>query len=302
MLKNNQRNITEVPTSHPGKGKRRSRVIVLNALLCLFSLSGIISGTTAWFSSNKTVEVTGSSFTVSTPDDLVFDLYYLDTFTVSGNTKNGNYNPEINRFAGYEANSYLAPSANFTKINYDQNEQVIEEVGKGNPTNITKLWPAHRLTYVIVTEENVSSFSLTDWTEQNSTNSKTNANTYVSMAWAINMYGASYSVTKTSSITDDIKTAYSSYKAAQLTDKFFYSETTNPVPPSDKPAIEIVPQVVAQQQNKRTLIFFTLEFSNDPSTFYSLNETTGYYYQDSNHGNSNCYENLLLTGMVFKLA
>jgi len=299
MFKNNS--AQRVPSSKSSSEKRKTRVIVLNALLCLFSLSGIISGTTAWFSSNKTVEATGSSFTVSTPDDLDYDLYYLNTFTVNNVTKNGNYNPSINKYAGYEANSYAASTANFTKINYDENNQVIQE-GEGdnkrNPTNITKLWPAHRLTYAIVTEDSVSSFSLTDWSEQTSDKSKVDASTFVSMSWAINIYGASYSVAKTDDVTADIKNAYTSYKGASLSDIFNYSQSSPA--PAVKPSLSIVP-TITQEEGKRTVLFFTLEFSDDKDTFYTLNETTNFYKKDT-EGDSNCYENLNINGLVFKLA
>ncbi len=299
MLKNNQRNTTEVPTSNPGKGKRKSRVIVLNALLCLFSLSGIISGTTAWFSSNKTVEVTGSSFTVTTPDDLDFDLYYLESFTVDTVVKNGNYNPGIMKFAGYET-SYDASYATFTQVEYDEDDLVVEDNEKGNPTNITKLWPAHRLTYAIVTSESVSSFSLTDWSEETSENSKTGASSYVSISWAINMYGAAYSIEATGTVTDDIQAAFASYEAeTSLEDKFTYSEA-DPAPDTVE-TITIVDSIPNQVDDYLTVLFFTLEFSNDSDTYYSYDEDTGYYTK-STSGNSNCYENLLINGLVFNLA
>lgn len=289
-----------VPSSKSGSEKRKTRVIVLNAFLCLFSLSGIISGTTAWFASNKTVEATGSSFRVTTPDDLDYDLYYLNTFTVNDVTKNGNYNPSINRYTGYEANNYAASTANFTKITYDENNQVIEE-GEGdnrrNPTNITKLWPAHRLTYAIVTEESVSSFSLTDWSEQTSDKSKVSASTFVSISWAINMYGASYSVNKTNDVTADIKTAYATYKGSSLSDKFNYSQSSPA--PEVKPSLSIVP-TITQEEGTRTVLFFTLEFSDDEDTFYTFNESTNFYEKDT-QGDSNCYENLNINGLVFKL-
>jgi hypothetical protein len=66
-----------------------------------------------------------------------------------------------------------------------------------------------------------------------------------------------------------------------------------------KPSLSIV-STITQEEGTRTVLFFTLEFSDDEDTFYTFNESTNFYKKDT-EGDSNCYENLNINGLVFKL-
>lgn len=274
--------------------------IVFSTSVVIFSLAAAFSGTIAWFNASKTASVSSGSFQVTAGENIQFDLYYLHHFDVDENTtKKGNYNPDTNLFSGYEV-AYANPV--FMKVNYDNEGHVTDLV---DPTNINHLWPAHRVTYaIVVTSGNLGSFSLGSWSEQTSPEVQTKITEEsdpinISLSWATNMFGGAYYVTSTNTVTDDISTGFTSYKndASAAVDKFPYSQTN--IAPQQKPSITIVNSVTGESgENKRVILYFSVEFSNDSSTFYSYQNP--YYVKDVN-GNSNCYESLRLTSLNFKL-
>lgn len=293
-----QKNIAKSSTRN-GKPKRlsKSAYIVLNVSLSIFSLLSVFSGTYAWFAANRVVSVTGASFQIAAPEGIKFDLYYLDVFSVDDESKDGNWNPSTSCFAGYEK-SYPASSAIFTKVNYDEEDHV---TNLNDPTNISHLWPARHLTFALTSKDDVSSFSLSEWEEVVSEKAKTSEDDYVSISWAINMYGACYQVNESEVVTSDIKSAYSQYQSASdsLVDRFTCSEKTPAISKTD--TIPIVSSISSQEEEKRLVLFFTIEFSNDPDTYYLLDEKTSYYEKDR-LGNSNCYINLALSKLIFSLS
>ena len=180
----------------------------------------------------------------------------------------------------------------FTKVNYDEEDHV---TNLNDPTNISHLWPARHLTFALTSKDDVSSFSLSEWEEVVSENAKTSEDDYVSISWAINMYGACYQVNESEVVTNDIKSAYSQYQFASnnLVDRFTCSQNS--------PAISKTDTIPSQEEEKRLVLFFTIEFSNDPDTYYLLDEKTSYYEKDR-LGNSNCYINLALSKLIFSLS
>ena len=290
------------------KGKKIStKLKIIGATVtALFSLFSLFTGTLAWFASNNTVTATGACVTVKAPEGVNFDLYYLHHFAIDQSTnKDGNYNSIIDAFSGYEN---AAANAVFELVHFNDNGEIVDAnedplSADENPMMINHLWPAHRLTYaIVVTGGDVSSFSLDSWSETTDDSvMTTTSGVHVSLSWAINIFGSSYSVASTNSVTDDISTGFVSYASATLQDKFTYSQAEQA--PEQHTAINVIPSITAGTESQRTIVYFSIEFSDDSDTYYTLNNVTNgvSYYTKSTSGNSNCYERLSLTDLVFRL-
>ena len=288
------------------KGISRKVKIIGATATVLFSLFSLFTGTFAWFASNTTVTATGASVKVKAPEGINFDLYYLDHFAVDQSTnKDGNYNTTINAFSGYET---AAANPVFEKILFDSEGVVVDNEGNAlsndeNPTLINHLWPAHRLTYAIaITGGSLNSFNLDSWDEVTLPTVVTQIDdeeVEISLSWAIDIYGGAYYITDTGNVVNDLSTGFTSYlNDNSLTDKFTYSETN--IAPVEKPSINLTNTISGESgDTKRVVLYFSIEFSNDDSTFYTFNNP--YYVKDA-LGNSNCYENLSLTNLIFRLA
>ena len=282
------------------KNRKTNLKIIAACSVAIFSLAGLISGSFAWFAMTLQAANNTSSFTVQAGENVDFDLYYLHHFAVDPadptTNKNGNYSYETEVFSGYEL-TYANPV--FTKVNFDESGTVIDVV---DPTSIRHLWPAHRTTYaIVVTSGEHNTFNLFSWSEETSASVVTRVNNQdvrVSLSWAINMFGGAYYVDKTATVTDDIADGFADYIAdTSLTDKFTYSQTN--IAPEVKPTLNIVDSISGTSgADKRVVLYFSIEFSNDSDTFYTYDDP---YYVKSTTGNSNCYEKLRLTNLIFKL-
>ena len=271
----------------------------------LFSLFSFFTGTLAWFANNSTVSATGSSVTVEAPEGVNFDVYYLHHFVIDQSTnKDGNYNSIIGAYSGYEGST---SNAVFEPVLYNGEGEVVDNLGVAveedeNPMMINHLWPAHRLTYsIVITSGDVSSFSLNSWDEETDESVMTTDDDLVSLSWAINIFSASYAVTATNNVLNDISTGFTSYAGASLNDTFTYSEASPA--PAQHPAVNVLPSIASAGEGQRTILYFSIEFSNNSDTFYELDNVTDgiSYYTKNTSGNSNCYERLSLKDLVFKL-
>lgn len=282
--------------------KLRTKLKIAGATAtAIFSLASVVTFTYAWFASNNSVTATGASITVLAPDSLDYEMYYLSSFTDEESaSRPGNQNPTTNYFSGYHLDF---EDATFTKVTFE-NGYIADDP---DPTNISHLWPAHKLTYAfIITQSTMTSLSINAWDESTGA-AEVSQNNPVCLSWAINVYGAAYSVTKTNNDANDVATAYQSYyadvHAGELNDAFNYSQASPA--PSPKPEVYITSDIPENVGNTRTIVFFTIEFSNETSTFYKLNKTTGFYELyvsgETTGFNSNCYEGLSLTGMTIKI-
>ena len=293
--------------------KTQARLKIVGATVtAVFSLASAFSATYAWFASNQTVQATGMLVSVKAEEGIQFNLYYLDYFAVNQSTdkdKDGNYDSVNESYAGYEIPTNN-PVFKLVDYNTDGTVKIDETTHNKDPMNISNLWPAHKLTYAIVVTGNLTSFNLDSWGEVKNPNvlaQVNNQTVQVSLSWAIDIFGGAYYVSQTNSITDDIKTGFASYSSdlnsGTVIDKFTYDQTSTI---SYDTSLNIVNSISGTSgNNKRVILYFSVEFSDDPSTFYFYNKTTTYYEKyvsgDTTGFNSNCYEGLSLTNLSFRL-
>lgn len=284
----------------------RLKIVAATATV-IFTLATVFTSTIAWFSTKTSVEVSGATFTVKNVSGLEYDLYYLDHFVVNAANKDGNFNTVVNMHSGYEV---AAGTPVFNKINFDDDGNVIDNnqnivSDDLNPTNISHLWPAHKLTYAIVVKNgDIGSFSLQSWDEETDEDVKTKDNldndVLISLSWAINLYGAAYNITKTNDVAADVATGFASYSGASLSDTFNYSQASPA--PQPRQSINVVNSVSGVSSDAtRQILYFSIEFDDSSDTYYEL-DTNDSYYTKSIYGNSNCYENLILKDLVFLIA
>lgn len=267
----------------------RSRLKIVGATAtAVFSLFSVFTATYAWFSSNTSADTTGMQIKVQTIPGIEYGLYYLDHFGTPGQSgfKDGNYNTEYEIYSGYYGS---AANSSFVLIDSEDD----------TPTNISNLWPAHRLTFaLIITKGNLNSFSLVSWDETTNNEIKIDAETNISLSWAINIYGKAYDdIPKQAN--DQLTVAYGfdhSYKDEVLSDVFTYVEDGSTDPELPKKIDDVT---LAEDEDEQTIVYFSIEFDNSDETFYSFDGT--YYFQDDD-GDSNCYKGLSLTDLTFKLA
>lgn len=289
------------------KNKRiATRLKIVGATLtAIFSLFSVFTATYAWFSTNKDVNVSGASIKVKALDGIEYNLYYLDYFGIKNGAgyKDGNYDTVARSFAGYEL---ATANPVFKKINFNEDGSVIDDPDYNlDPTSINHLWPAHKLTYAIeLTSGTLNFFNLDSWGEITSPDSVTrinNEDVEICLSWAIDIYGGAYYVTNTGeeNVLADIATGFTSYvNDNTVEDKFLYSETN--MAPAEKPSISVVDSISGDSgDSKRVILYFSIEFSDDSSTYYTYSNP---YYTKDELGNSNCYEKLSLTDLSFKLS
>ena len=282
---------------------KKINTIVLSTGVVIFSLAAAFSGTIAWFNTTKSAAVSAGSFQVVAPEGVSYDLYYLDNFTLNAGTKDGNYDTTTDKFIGYEVAEGVA---NFTQV---ENEY---EEGEPNPTIISDLWPNHFLTFAIVVNSgSVSNFKLTTWSEIRNPNVVNDSDTEISLSWAINIYSKAYYV-EDSAGDPNISGGFSTYNSelgSTVTNSFKYDANNNfdedhlaPEAPLPKNEITFFDSIVGSEgNNKHIIAYFSIEFSNNQSTFYNYDTEHEYYVKDAN-GNSNCYRTLQLFGLNFSLS
>ncbi len=288
--------------------KRKNNIVIaINMSLVIFSLASGFAGTYAWFDAQRTFEADVEGFSIATPPDTEFELYYLDGFVDSDGVKrhDGNQNSATGVFSGYEIDY---SKATFVEVEYDGDRVV----NNPDPTDITHLWPAHNLTYALVlTQGSFASFTLDQWSEKEDGAALVDADSPVLLSWAINIYGGVYCVDEPEGeLTEEEKTAailsdaYRSYYGAAKTDGFNYSEA--------EPALKdgeglcttqsvIIPSGSSVGEGSRTVAFFTIQFSNASATFYTRSLASPFYYSLDENGDSNCYEGLSLNTLRFSI-
>lgn len=288
------------------KGLNTKIKIAAATVTAIFSLASVFTGTYAWFASQNNVIAGGMTIKAKQEEVLQYNLYYLQSFTYNQQSIHGNYSSTIASNCGYEVDY---SNATFAMVSTD------DESGY-DPTDISNLWPAHRLTFaLVITSKTMTKFSITDWSENEGNESNNaamvNSSQYVRLSWAINIYGYAYSVADTNDTDDltDVATGYTQnyynyINSNSKRDRFPYSQDSlAPVPPTSKTELTVVGDeyapVPADASGYKTIVYFTIEFSNDNSTYYRRKQDG--YYERSTAGNSNCYEKLQLDALSFTI-
>lgn len=301
----------------------RCKIVAATATV-IFTLLTAFTSTIAWFSTKTSVEVSGGSFTVQAVSGINYELYYLDHFVSNQETKPGDYNSIVESYSGYEILSgtpvfYLAnfdDDGRFTGVTDNNGDAVI---GATNPADISNLWPAHRLTYALVIESgDLKGFSLTDWDEETNENVITfveeevneqvvETEVEISLSWAINLYGAVFNdINETNDIFADVANGFVTKTSAisALSDVFYYNQNDRAT--DSNKSVTIFNNAAPSIANKRQIIYFSIEFDDDDDTYYSIDDeynadASKTCYVKDEDGNSNCYENLTLKDLVFKI-
>lgn len=272
------------------KSKELKLRIIGMTSLALLSLASLFVGTAAWFNTKRAVAVEAGTFQVVTPDDQKAELYYY----------NGNFNQNSEKYSGYNKIDDL------NSISFENSFSKVDESTKteNNPCSTKELWPGYKLTYALQFTPNEDAsygLELLDVEFEDSETKKIledGKETPISLSWVFEVYGA--------------------YAADEETNAKVYLDSTlkHTCQVNKENPLKEKTQIVAKQKknkSKESILFFTIEFSNDPSTFYQEIESTQETNADSTSTitkwkqnndsptQSNCYEGLSITSMVFRL-
>ncbi len=221
--------------------------------------------TYSWFIFNKKASV---SLDVSVEKDISYEFKYF--------IANGEY--------GYEADAISALG--------DYSQSFLPVSNDFHQLNMPLLHPGLRRTFALELSLESTSASrnyeiyLDDFTSSvaaNYYNLATQQN--ISMAEAINIYGKSYLTNNIASTNKDSANSYLTDSGLNLFDKDLESSLLSSISYS------------ASENSQMIIFFFTLEFSDDSSTYYNYHSRIGddLYYEKTSIGNSNVYQNLTFT-------
>lgn len=256
--------------------------MAITMLSAAISLTSFLYITYAWFTFKREAGIT--AMTIQASGDISYELKYFTKNYSSLGTPNGYQSPDV----------ALSPSDVVTVDDYDTQFLPISEDPYLNGIQtviINAQYPSLRFTYAL---EITGDFSidktvflrLTDYVAVPSTtfyNGTTNA--AINLAQAINIYSTSVDG------NGDVTVGANSFvTATSQTDRFVQTASSGP---SDITLAQDVLDFDEVPQDK-TVFFFTIEYSNASSTYYSYSHTTSghdYYYSDV-EGTSNVYKNL----------
>jgi hypothetical protein len=256
--------------------------------MTLLTISSLAVSTYAWFSMQKTASITFWSMHV--PDDSIQCV--LKYYT-------GNYSTETSTYPGYKDVRVLSdPTKGNTITDYANqfvpiaNNAFVED----GPLDIKNLQPGicHTFSFEFTApagESKTVALRLTGFSSPGSGKNRiVNTETGITLASAIDMYATEGAVLSDSNTANSAigNTFITSYMSNGPVDKFVYYDATETQPSS----YTLWNGTIAGGTTE--LVFFTLEFTNMPATFYSYASTDGThnYFTRSTSGDSNCYKGL----------
>jgi len=257
--------------------------LVITMLSAAISLTSFLYLTYAWFSFKREAGVT--AMTVQASGDISYELKYFTKNYSSNGTPNGYQSPDV----------ALSPSDIVTVDNYDTQFLPISEDPYLNGIQtviITAQYPSLRFTYALEVTgdfaiDKTVFLRLTDYVAVPSTTFyNATTNTPINLAQAINVYS-----TAVDGNSGNITAGANSFvTSTSQTDRF--NQTASSGPSNINLAQDVLDfdEVPAD----KIIFFFTIEFSNAPSTYYSYSYTSSghdYYFSDV-EGTSNVYKNL----------
>ena len=259
------------------------------ALMCslLLASSALAVTTYAWFATNHAVSATGLTVSAKSEEPLSVDLYYYNgNFVDDPNYANPTKAPH-----GYlSANSVTGTFAqNFTAVSGNNEYQ----------TSSAGLYPGRKLTYAVVVGNPGSSavsigFSITDFdSDSGDSYIAETEDEPILLSYAIDIHCDYCSYTA-------VNTHMANYMANDYIPAL--SHTSQYVSSTAKDLFDVDSEDPGQIDllsgascgTEGMVIFFTVIFSDDPSTYYSFVETDEdkNYYEKTTSGDSNCYMSL----------
>ena len=272
--------------------KRTKRRIILMDSILILSVAALCSSSFAWYMSLRQVSASISSLALETGINATFKYFSGNMTDIKGDTPTGYKDP--NAVSQGESKKSVT----------DYEKDFIEVTPSSNIFEMVDIFPDTRFTYAIEFTSGFTSniaFSLANYlpgvaTEDKDHQRKVNndSNDPVCLAEAIDIY---------------VNVVKSDSPKLNLT-----SEANKVVIGAEDPADDTIPTITdvfefnyadhngkpytLKEFNVTTgityYIFFTIEFSNDPDTYYSYESTSENidYYTKSTSGTSNVYQRL----------
>lgn len=248
---------------------------------------GTVSATFAWFINKRTAVVSAEGFQVVLPEAQKVDFYRQKYNFIDSENK---------KYSGFEKEKLTTDEKqSFVKIEGGESNQFTD------PT--TGLWPNHQICYAMVFKpirDGNFTFSLTNYVSEPSTKKFLGNGTGLSLSFAIDLFAKAYEYPGTFTSEDDV--------TLPSADTFFSKQSTDDNPDlfkvDEKNPRNIHSYTFPVRKEKTYVLYFSILFSNDSSTYYS-EVTVGnhtYYKQNSDSiSQSNCYEGLTFSADKFTL-
>lgn len=254
---------------------------IIKSVFCFLQIAaislGTVSATFAWFINRRTAVVTAEGFQVVLPEAQKVDFY----------RQTHNFLDSEQNYSGFEKEKLgEEEKKSFEKIDVEESNQFSDST--------KNLWPNHQICYAMVftpIRDGNFSFSLTSFTSAPSEDKLLNDGKGLSLSFAIDLYAKAYE--------DDEKFTYAN--------SFFSTQSTVDNPDLfkvDENSSNIQSYTFEASKEKSYVLYFSILFSNDSSTYYSevTEENKTYYKQDSDSiSQSNCYEGLSFIADKFTL-
>lgn len=248
--------------------------ILFSSALILLTLLASVCSSLAWFATRRNVSAQADGFQVTLPESQKATLYYHSK----------NYSESLEAYSGFEV-AQLQETEMSSFKEYDENKSK-----NPSPTSTKFLWPNHQLTYALVftpIRTGTFTFDLSSWESEGSKDKLINQTTPIRLSYAIDIYAKAYKDTDFSEAKDFF----------QDKEDWFNDSPDSPASKN----VNILKYVVTDTTKEVTL-YFSILFSNDPSTYYAKPKDETYYKNDKNSPEqSDCYEGLQFNAKSFSL-
>ena len=257
--------------------------------ILILSVAALCSSSFAWYMSLRQVSASISSLALESGINATFKYFSGNMTNIKGDTPTGYKDP----------NAVSQGESKKSVTNYDTD--FITPESTSNIFNMVDIFPDTRFTYAIEFTSGFTSniaFSLANYlpgvaTEDKDHQRKVNndSNDPVCLAEAIDIYvNVVKSDDNTTTLTEEANKVVIGAEDStdnKLTDVFNFNYANHNGKPYTLKEFNVTTGITYY-------IFFTIEFSNDPDTYYSYESTTEKidYYTKNPKGNSNVYQRL----------
>ena len=269
--------------------KRTKRRIILMDSILILSVAALCSSSFAWYMSLRQVSASISSLALETGINATFKYFSGNMTTID----------KVDTPTGYKDPNAVSQGETKKSVT-DYEKDFIEVTPSSNIFEMVDIFPDTRFTYAIEFTSGFTSniaFSLADYvpgvaTEDADHQRKVNNDSKdpVCLAEAIDIYVNVVKSDDSPELTEEAnEVVIGSEDSADnpLTDVFEFNYADHNGKPYTLEEFNVTTGITYY-------IFFTIEFSNDPDTYYSYESTTEKidYYTKNPKGNSNVYQRL----------